>query len=303
MLALGATAPHTCEVELGPVLTEIPSEWMLPCTERGTLRVLGPDRVSWLNGLLTGDVRQAAPGRAVWALLLNRLGKIQSEIWVLAAEDSLLLSVSPGTVGVVQQELDQRLIMEDAELREETGRWQWYLGHSARGAELCGPGVSTCAELDVLGAGGGVVFALEAGSAPPAVHELSQQEWTLLRARAGLGEFGVDYTAQDRPHEAALDRRAVAWNKGCYLGQEVVCMQDLRGKVKHAVRPLRIAAAASESPLGKQLLNAQGQPVGAVTSAQYDPDSGVWRALSRVTLEALDSLVLAESSAPVSAGS
>src|SRR5690606_38680361 len=60
---------------------------------------------------------------------------------------------------------------------------------------------------------------------------LAEEQWDELRVVWGVPDFERDFFPVDKPHEASLERRAVDWKKGCYLGQEVVCMQDMRGKV------------------------------------------------------------------------
>jgi folate-binding protein YgfZ len=96
------------------------------------------------------------------------------------------------------------------------------------------------------------------------------EAWTTLRVSAGFPVFGVDYTAEDNPHEASLDRRAVSFQKGCYLGQEVVYMQDARGKVKRRVVLLSIDSA-EPVPSGTPLVQEKtGASVGKVTSAIRD---------------------------------
>lgn len=125
---------------------------------------------------------------------------------------------------------------------------------------------------------------LEAGRA----ELLGEQDWLRLRLERGVPELGTDFDGQDRPHEAALERRAVSWTKGCYLGQEVVCMQDMRGKVKRSVRALAVQAP-EDAPIGPGavIVNASGEDVGNVTSAAYSPLAGAWRVLGRVKLDGL----------------
>jgi folate-binding protein YgfZ len=83
---------------------------------------------------------------------------------------------------------------------------------------------------------------------------------------------GVDIDEQRSPHEASLDRRAVSWTKGCYLGQEAVCMQDMRGKVKR--RLVSVLVSSPEVPAaGTPVTTPDGSKVGETRSAA---SSGVW---------------------------
>jgi hypothetical protein len=78
-----------------------------------------------------------------------------------------------------------------------------------------------------------------------------------------------------------MERRAVSWTKGCYLGQEAVCMQDMRGKVKR--RLVTLAAEGAEPGVGTAVHDEpNGKAVGEVTSVARDPTTGGWVAIARV---------------------
>ena len=97
----------------------------------------------------------------------------------------------------------------------------------------------------------------------------------------GVGLFGKDYGPSDNPHEAALERRAIAWNKGCYLGQEAVFMQDARGKVKRRLVVLRVMAPQAISE-GAPIERASGERVGEATSISDGARFGEYFALGKV---------------------
>lgn len=263
----------------------------------GTLLVSGPDRASWLNGLITSDVKPLAAAQGTWGLLLNRLGKVQSVIWSLNDGERLWLATAPGTLERVQGELDRRLIMEDAELEAPETEHAWFALHGpnavSRATELARVAGGASGSLDWTGLGGaGLVVpgaAAEQVRAASAGAWLEDEDWTKLRLERGLPEYGVDYGEQDRPHEAGVERRAISWSKGCYLGQEVVCMQDMRGKVKRSARVLRVEAPPDvrwES--SEPLLDAAGQPAGIPTSRAYSELAGAWLVMAPLRLEAAE---------------
>ena len=258
---------------------------------RGTLVVHGPERKSWLNGLLTCDVGELRAGAGTWGLLLDRKGKIQSVLWVLSTEEKLWLAPAAETTTTSFEQLDQRLIMEDAELTETNGfTWLTLHGAGAVGAAqllttqwggqaaaldwiaeecamLCLPSEKAARVTQECAAG-------ELTVEGKAVVPLSDEQWVGLRLNHSLAEFGADFDTTFRPHEASLERRAVCWSKGCYLGQEVVCMQDMRGKVKNrvavleAVPPHAVDEGTGDVPgVGDSVLGSDEQEVGSVTSA------------------------------------
>lgn len=265
--------------------------------KRGTLVVDGPDRKTWLNGLLTCDVGDLQDGEGTWGLLLNRKGKIQSVLWVVCHKQELWLTPSEGTTEHVLGELDKRLIMEDAEVARRDV-FSWLTLHGACALEAgralavqhngCSARLSwladDCAMVCLLTEDAQRVTELcSAGQLSlcgSMVSPLTDEQWVSLRLRSGLGEFGLDFDASSRPHEAGLERRAVSWSKGCYLGQEVVCMQDMRGKVKarvsvfEATPPGQAALSDSHAPgVGDTVEDPSGQGLGTVTSAGIVDDS------------------------------
>ena len=245
---------------------------------RETLRARGPDAVSWLNGLVSADLRGVAPGLGAYALLLTKTGKIRTDMDVLGAPGELVLGVARGTGDAVREVLDAHLVMEDVELERAPGlAWLRLVGARATQLSEALSGLAVAhGAIDWLGAGG-AALAFEAGALDaalarlaeldPSAEALDAEGWKALRLRHGFPEFGADYGSDDNPHEAALDRRAVSWDKGCYLGQEVVCMQDLRGKVKRRLAVLEIAGAELPAPDSPVVAPGIDEPVGAIRSA------------------------------------
>lgn len=240
---------------------------------RDTLVVRGPDRKTWLDGLLTSKVPDVAPGAAGYGLLLTKQGKIVTDAYLVDDGSALFVGVAAGQGEAVRALLDRYLVMEDAELSLADGAPQWRLETSdAPSPNALAQGKLSLGSLQaVLG-----LYA-EAQPAPDAAE---------LLAAHGLGVFGVDFGERDNPHEASLDRIAVSWTKGCYLGQEVVCMQDMRGKVKRRLVALDGSAALLSGVSGKDVLAADGSVVGQVSSAHRTPSGA--RVLASIASSALE---------------
>ncbi|HTV17239.1 MAG TPA: folate-binding protein YgfZ [Polyangiaceae bacterium] len=270
---------------------------VVAAADRDTLIVTGPDRLSWLEGLVTCELKSLAPGSGTWGLVLNRQGKIQSVVWVVAAADRLWLSFAPGTGAAMEAELGRMLIMEDAELSAPEQPHTWLSLHGpeavARAAAWAAQAGGASAGIDFTGLGGAaLVVPREREALVRAGSDglwLDRAQWQTLRLERGLPEFGVDFDGGDRPHEAALDRRAVSWSKGCYLGQEVVCMQDMRGKVKRSVRVLRVDAPAAAPLAGGKIVSvANGKEAGEVTSTAFSARAGSWLVMAPLQLDAIE---------------
>lgn len=234
--------------------------------DRAAIVVTGKDRTSWLNGMVTSDVAKLAPGKAQYGLLVEKKGRIQTDFYVVASADALALAVPRDLRESVLATLDHHLIMEDAELTTPELAWFYAAGPGAlelarsKGADFAG-------ELDLLGAGGAMIATSDA----PALGELGDPAtFEALRIERGLPRFGAEFDAAFYPQEANLEKLAVSFDKGCYLGQEVVYMLENRGHVKKKLVPLDLDGDGAV-PAGAPVTTAEGDAVGEVKSSAIGP--------------------------------
>ena len=265
---------------------------VVPQPERGTLLVTGAEAKTWLNGLVTCDVLKVREGSGAFGLALNKQGKIQSEVLIIEASQGLLIGVSAGVAERLTIALNQFLVMEDAELRDVSSEKLWADFHGLGAAALAESAAKAClGSTAVFSARGAASLVFERDELPEferfiertaAVRRASEADWEALRIAQAWGRFGVDFGEADNPHEAGLDRRAVSWNKGCYLGQEVVCMQDMRGKLKR--RLVALALGGQELPAVGTPVTVQGsaEAVGELTSVARSAMTGQALALARL---------------------
>ena len=75
--------------------------------DRAVLEVVGEDRVSFLQGLVSNDVAAAGPGAAVWAALLTPQGKWLADFFVFADGERLLLDCEAGQADMLAQRLSR----------------------------------------------------------------------------------------------------------------------------------------------------------------------------------------------------
>lgn len=274
-------------------------------SDRGTLEVRGPDRLRWLDAILTCDVGRLGVGTGSFGLLLNRQGKIRSDVSVIAAADRALVAVASGTAPALRESLDRMLVMEDAEILDVTASHAWISVHGPRAGDVVATAAghlsgAVSARIDWLGIGGGALVvpppqvprALEVlVGVEPGVVVAREDEFVRLRLEHAWPEFGVDFGPEDTPHQAALDHRAVCWTKGCYVGQEVVCMTDQRGKVRRRLA-LVVLDGRVAPPRGSPVCQAEdGAPIGEVTTSAVSDARGHALALVRVLRTAVDARV------------
>lgn len=243
-------------------------ESVLVYKSRPALAVTGRDRVSWLNGLVTCDLTSARGG-ASYGLFVGKTGKILSDAWIFDWEDSLVAEVSEREALV--EFLDKHLVMEDAEVVASPTQFWFVVGPKA--GELCerlgvkavpfarpslsglvaGVGADVPVEAEATALGGGIL-----------------DEGTSFFHAHGIARFGIDFDQTFYPHEASLERVAVSFTKGCYLGQEVICMTEMRGHAKRRLVPFRSASGVPGR--GAAVHATGGERVGEVTSASLSED-------------------------------
>jgi tRNA-modifying protein YgfZ len=250
-----------------------------PRPDLGTLVVTGKDRQTWLNGLCTCDLAKLRPGGGAFGLSVGKNGKIQSELFVVIGADAIHVGVPRDRAAALRDGLDRYLIMEDAEIHDRSDEHRWILLHGPGAVDLLSAAVvagAGGAALDRTGLGGAaIVVPVEAEAdmvatlldrAGPTGARATPEGWHQLRLEQGLGEMGVDYTEDSYPQEAALERLAVSFDKGCYLGQETVYMLEVRGHVKKKLVQLSVDGDGVV-PLGAEITGPDGKVVGHVTTS------------------------------------
>jgi folate-binding protein YgfZ len=230
---------------------------VIPAPELTTLLVTGGDRATWLNGLLTCDVLKAAEGEALYGLAVTQKGRVVTDVLVVKESERVVLVVPERIRDALVAQLDKYLIMEDAELAK--GDLHVSFAHGPKAAEL---GV----RYDPTGLGGALLF----GEAPKNVTMGDEAGWEALRLERGVPRFGIDFDEKTYPQEAALEKRAVSFDKGCYLGQEVVCMLELRGHVKRKLVSFVTDERASVMR-DATVTDRDGVEIGKVSSAADSP--------------------------------
>jgi folate-binding protein YgfZ len=266
------------------------SALVVTAEERCVLAVTGAERLSWLNGLLTCDLSLRKVGEAVQGLAVAQKGKILTDVVVVVEEARALLVVQRATADALVVSFEHHLMMEDAELSRAASHVAFV--HGPRAGEVLdavrragGAGGS----FDVTGSGGAILVtdaespgerALLQGATDAGGGAGDDSGWEVVRVLAAVPRFGVDFDDGTYPQEAALETKAVSFEKGCYLGQEVVCMLEMRGHVKKKL--VSLAVEGGEVPRAHApVVDANGASIGEVTSAVHGADGSV-RALAMV---------------------
>lgn len=279
-------------------------------TGRGSLAVAGPDAAELLHGLVTNDVKALRPGAGCHAALLTPKGKMRAELAVLRTDSELLLDCEPSLAAPLVSILSgyvpfSRSVLEDrtsatgvvhvegpgavqilaaAGLAEPSPEPYAHRASAVDGAPLRVVRVSRAGEsgFALLASRGdtahvaGLLARLGASPAGPAVLEAG-------RIEAGIPRWGAELDESVLPNEAWLERTAISYAKGCYLGQETVARLKAYGHVNRHLVALLLPPGSGAGP--GDAVRAGDEKVGVVSSAVESPLHGRRVALGFVRRE------------------
>ncbi|MBI1817143.1 MAG: aminomethyl transferase family protein [Deltaproteobacteria bacterium] len=302
--AAGATCDDTFGVRVPRAFGSPQREWqavrravgILDARHRGLIAVTGEDRITFLQGQLTNDVKQLAPGSGTHAALLTIQGRVVADLYVFVLADRVLLDVPAIRVDAVRKALERFIIADDVELAIGDDMDALLSIEGPRAAPLLSDVTgATLADLQpyqhreitidsvtvrvvAIGQTGETGFRLlsaranaatvwqrltAAGATPVGLDALN-----VLRLEAGIPWYGLDMDEETLVMEVGLDD-AISFSKGCYLGQEVVERVAARGHVNRKLSGL-VGEASIVPPAGTTLTR-DGKDVGHVTSAAASP--------------------------------
>jgi folate-binding protein YgfZ len=270
---------------------------------RAYLSFTGPDRVRYLNAILTNNIKDLQAGHGIVSLLLNPQGHILAEIETYAFPDRLLCVSHSMIRERLIEVLDKYIIMDDVTLTDETPRYGTLALEGPKAAALVKEvSRADLTKFEELSAHGGKVGSIpcwvikRSPGGVPGAEFLAEREklpelWQMLsdaarwheggpmgytalsatRLAQGVPWFGYDFGEKQIPHEAGLQDSHISYTKGCYTGQEIVERVRSRGQVNRQRVNLLFSGDAVPEP--DTVLNLDGKEVGYVTRAarNWDP--------------------------------
>jgi tRNA-modifying protein YgfZ len=231
-------------------------------SDRAVVRVSGPAAHGFLQGLITNDIDKAKPGGAIHAGLLTPQGKILFDFFVVPAADGFLLEIAKAKAGELAQRLGFYKLRAQVEIAEDPS----FAVAAAWGAPPRLPdGAIAYADPRLSALGLRILLPANADARNLGCAIATEDAYHAHRIALGVPEGGRDYAFGDAfPHEAMFDRLAgVDFDKGCFIGQEVVSRMEHRGIARK-----RIVGVEGEGPLppsGTEI-TAGGAPVGTLGS-------------------------------------
>ena len=188
----------------------------------------------------------------------------------------------------LEARLTRYLIADDVEVTDRSGEWSLvhFIGCLPEAPD--GIVARTVSRYGLLGGD----WWIPAGSEiefPADARVLEGDELEALRISYGVPVWGRELTEGLLPPEAGLDETDISYQKGCYIGQEVISRIKSAGKVNK--RLVRIVFGQEVGVDARELVDSEGKPVGTVTSVSPVPRDGVRDALGYVKRGATDVFV------------
>lgn len=272
--------------------------------DRAQIALTGSDRVRWLNGMVTNNIRDLAVGHGVYAFLLNPQGKIQADLYAFNRGESLVVETETAQLETVLQIFDRYIIMDDVEVENLTGRVP-VIGLAGPKSEAVLAKIPAQAELArgtlefFYAKWEGVPLTVVRGDNPAVPNyeiwilpEQADAVWNALikdgaeevhvdalealRIACGVPKFGLDIRQRDLPQETGQER-ALNFTKGCYVGQEIVERIRSRGAVHRMFTGFEIEGTR---PAPGFRIQEDGKDVAEITSVAPVPVAGGERILA-----------------------
>jgi folate-binding protein YgfZ len=261
---------------------------------RVRIRLTGGDRVRWLNGMVTNNIRDLAVGHGVYAFLLNPQGHILGDLHAYNLGEEILVDTDQSELDKILATFDHYIIMDDVEVTSLPGQ--------AAAVGIAGPGSLKVlkaaglaigerrplqvAEFDWNGIKAQVIAGeheqypsveiwvsaekasnVSAALAQAGAKPVGGDALEIYRVALGIPRYGQDIRERDLPQETE-QQRALNFSKGCYLGQEIVERIRSRGNVHRKFTGFRVEGPL---PTPGTKIQAQDKDIGEITSAAIIP--------------------------------
>ncbi|HVU27707.1 MAG TPA: glycine cleavage T C-terminal barrel domain-containing protein [Verrucomicrobiae bacterium] len=287
---------------------------------RSRICLIGADRIRFLHGQITNDVKKLRVGEGCYAAITTNKGKMESDLNVFNLLDELLLDFEPGLTKKISARLEKFIVADDVQIVDVRPHYgllsvqgqksaaviralnlfpqipekqfgsvkisdatlgEIYLANNARlsnwwgerprepqtnqfGFDLFIPNHSLGAVVDKL-----IAAAKQIGG-----RAVGWTAFETMRIENGIPQFGADMDETNIPLECGIENRAIVYNKGCYIGQEVINRIHSIGHVNRELRALRLATNLETLPKKGDKLFRDGKEIGYVTSAVRSPMFG-----------------------------
>jgi len=243
----------------------------LDLSARAKLRVTGADRFRFLNGQITNDLRKASETGAIEGCVLNAKGRLNAHIFITALGESFLIDAEPELRETLRARLERYVIADDVQIDDVTDEFSLF---HVLTRDMPAAGVGRIVSAPRFAETGWDIWS------DSARHDTVQHEFAsgylfidsaaadVMRIEQGLPRWGRELTDEIIPIEANLEPRTIDYQKGCYIGQEVISRMKMSGQTNKRLCGLISLNKAPLQPAMKLVTpSASGKEAGWITSA------------------------------------
>lgn len=245
-----------------------PKALFLDLSGRVKLRVTGSDRLRFLNGQITNDLHKATGPTAIEACVLNAKGKVNAHIFVSAGPDCFFVDADPELRETLRARLERYVIADDVQIEDLTDKLSLFHVLSP-----VAPSLSNCVSARRFDETGWDIW-IDTAAHNGVSQQLSSTFEFLdsnaaetMRIEQGIPRWGHELTEEIIPIEANLGERAISYEKGCYIGQEVISRMKMSGQTNKRLCGLISSRNFPLRPGMKLTASADSREVGWITSA------------------------------------
>ncbi len=252
---------------------------------RGTIYLQGEERLTFIDRMTTQKLLDMKVGESRLAFILDRKGRIVSDVIVVCEDSQVLIDCDVTTVQPIIDHFEKYIVTDDVIIQNRTKEMHrlWLLGPSAKITDSLEQSQFNLPPK-FLGVHG---IAIVVGQ------EEAEQVWTALvdqqvrpvgwnalnmhRVEELTPMFRIDFDTANLPHETSLCDSRVRFDKGCYLGQEVVARMESLGRPKQQLVSLDLdgdALPVAGTQIWNQQSTKEGKAIGVVTSSAMSPLRG-----------------------------
>jgi folate-binding protein YgfZ len=232
-------------------------------SNRVVITLSGPERHSLLQGIITNNTDKLAGNDAIYAALLTPQGKYLYDFFLLEMEDTIYLECEKGSLPKLFQKLLMYRLRSNVEIIDQSEKY------SVINSQEQQQGISF---IDPRNSEMGYRTYTEAF---PDGEEVT--DYHKRRIKLGIAEGTYDYIQEKSIilEGHFEDLNGVDFEKGCYVGQEVIARMKYRGKIKKKMFPVKLSGEAPT--FGTEILNADGNKIGDIRSSFDDRAIALFR--------------------------
>ena len=205
-------------------------------TDRAVIALTGPDRIEFLNGMISQDVTKVTPEQPLYGCLLTPQGKYFSDFFIISDGERILLDIAAERLVPTLQRLQMFKLRSKVMLSDVSADYRIYVAWGDYGDIAVSGFVYTDPRLAVMGR-----RVLTTDNVPTDATLDDYHAWRIQNGVPAGVDFELERTAL---LEANLDLlHGIAWDKGCYMGQELTARTHYRGLVKKRLLPFSFVGA------------------------------------------------------------